>query len=133
MRLHDFGKMAATFVDSETLAAVRVLAREEARDLVAAWAPADLEPRHQQAVAYRVMPDALLFEVERVRVEPAALERPPRQVCAGCGETVNFGRFEPAGHGVLCVPCAAGAAYYADLREDAAAAPRAALEIHAPA
>lgn len=112
LRILDFGKMAATFVDTRSGGAVRVLAREDARTRAAEWAPSGLAPRHQQAVAYRRMPLDALLEVTWVTATAPDRERPPRQVCASCGETVNFGRVERCGEAVLCRPCAGYEAYY---------------------
>ncbi len=56
MRFMDYGKMAATFVNLETGRAVRVVAREEAREKAKEYFP-EIENKYQcQLEAYKVMP-----------------------------------------------------------------------------
>ncbi|HEU5395293.1 MAG TPA: FmdE family protein, partial [Candidatus Methylomirabilis sp.] len=89
----DYGKMAATFAMVTTGEAVRVVALDEARDLVGAYAPGVAAPREAQIAAYRVMPEADLLRIEPVTVEPGWLDRRRVRVpCQLCGEGVNYGR-----------------------------------------
>lgn len=108
----DYGKMAATFVDVARAAAVRVVARDDARALVAGWAPAESDPRRAQIAAYRVMPEASLLRCEPVSIVPGWLDRPRVRVpCEDCGEAVNYRRETVVNARVLCRPCA-GEGYY---------------------
>ncbi len=87
----DYGKMAATFVNVATEAAVRVAAREEARQLAVEWAPGEADLRRAQTAAYRVMPEAALFRLDAVVVHPAWLDRRRvRVLCERCGEGINY-------------------------------------------
>jgi len=53
----DYGIMAVTFVNLETKKAVRITAREEARELSKCYHP-EIEGKYQQQLeAYRVMPE----------------------------------------------------------------------------
>ena len=97
LRIHDYGTVAETFLDTRSGQAVRVLAREPAREEAPQWGPAGLTSYRQQAIAYRRMPDEALFEIRAVRMEPPDRSRPPRQACDACGETVNFGRYVSEG------------------------------------
>lgn len=109
----DHGKMAATFVDAATGAAVRVSARDDARELTGPWAPGEADPRRAQMAAYRVMPEPLLLRLEPVRVRPGWLDRRRvRVACAACGEGINYEREIVRGDAVLCRACA-GERYYA--------------------
>jgi formylmethanofuran dehydrogenase subunit E len=109
----DYGKMAATFVDVTSGAAVRVAAREDARERAAAWAPREPDRRQAQIAAYRVMPERLLLDVQRVAIVPGWLDRRRvRVACAVCGEGVNYEREVRCGAAVLCRACA-GDRYYA--------------------
>jgi molybdopterin-guanine dinucleotide biosynthesis protein MobB len=63
LHLDERGRLAARFLDRNTGREVRVAAREESKALAALWAPAGLTRRHAQAIAYRLMPDDLLFEL----------------------------------------------------------------------
>lgn len=108
----DHGKMAATFVDAVTGTAVRVVARDDARAVAAAAAPAGADPRQVQITAYRTMPEDRLLRVERVVVDPGRLHRRRvRVACGQCGEGVNYEREVRAAGRVLCRACA-GDTYY---------------------
>lgn len=108
----DYGKMAATFADAVTGAAVRVVARDDARERAAAWAPGESDPRRAQAAAYRVMPEELLLRLQPVAVHPGWLDRRRvRAACEGCGEGVNYERGVRVRGRLLCRPCS-GDSYY---------------------
>jgi len=109
----DYGKMAATFVNAVTGQAVRVVARDDARDRAGVYAPTAADPRQAQIEAYRVMPEAALLRLQPVVIRPGWLDRPRVRVpCQLCGEGVNYG-LEVVSEGLtLCRPCHAGA-YYA--------------------
>jgi formylmethanofuran dehydrogenase subunit E len=112
----DYGKVAATFYNTETNEAVRVVALEESRELADARHPEIESKKERQFRAYREAGDEELFKVERVAVEYGEMDMPGRPRsrvrCARCGEGVNDGR-EVAGPGgsVLCRPCASGGYY----------------------
>ncbi len=109
----DYGKMAATFVNMATGEAVRVVARDDARERAGAYAPGIAEPRKAQIAAYRVMPEAELLSLQPVVIQPGWLDRPRVRVsCQLCGEGVNYG-LEIVSNGLtLCRPCSGGG-YYA--------------------
>lgn len=115
LRWVDFGVMAATFVNLETKAAVRVTAREEARELADSYCPEIVEKNRRQLEAYRIMPEAELFSVQPVRVDIPAADlpgKPLRRVCcAACGDWVQDCREVEQGDRTLCRACA-GARYY---------------------
>lgn len=129
LRILDLGKMAATFLDTETGTALRIVAREDSRAHAAEWAPSGLEPRHEQATAYRTMPADALFEIRPVLMDTLPRERPPRQVCQRCDETVNFGRVVQRDGHTLCLPCATGQTYYQTLVPQSASTVLDAMEI----
>ncbi|MDZ7640893.1 MAG: FmdE family protein [Desulfurivibrio sp.] len=112
----DYGIMAATFVNLKDERAVRVTAREEARELATRYFPEIQAKNKQQLEAYRVMPEEELFKIQRVRVEvpPEDLPgKPLRRVqCSKCGDWVQDCR-EVTGEGgqTLCRPCAHGRYY----------------------
>jgi formylmethanofuran dehydrogenase subunit E len=111
----DYGKMAATFVNVASGAAVRVAARDSSRALATEWAPGESDPRQAQVVAYRVMPEADLLSIEPVVVDPGWLDRRRvRVACEGCGEGINYEREVRAGGRTLCRACS-GQSYYAPL------------------
>ena len=115
LKLLDYGKLAATFLDLQTAEAYRVAAREESRELARVYAPGASGSHAAQVQAYQVMPDQELFSVQRVQIKLPELDRPgppARRVrCEACGEGVNDGREIVLGGRILCRPCASGACY----------------------
>ncbi len=109
----DYGKTAATFVDTVTREAVRVVARDDARELAGSVTPWGRDARRAQTAAYRTLPEDRLLRLERVTVDPGWLDRRRVRIfCAQCGEGVNYEREVRAGGRVLCRACA-GESYYA--------------------
>jgi formylmethanofuran dehydrogenase subunit E len=124
MKFMDYGKMAATFVNLKKqtpgsegeYAAVRVLAKEESRQLAKAYFP-NIENRYEaQLEAYKVMPEHELFEVSEVivKIRPEDMPGRPsgRVTCAVCGEYVQDSREVTHGDINLCRPCSTEAGYY---------------------
>jgi formylmethanofuran dehydrogenase subunit E len=121
LKLRDWGKMAATFVDlNATLGedgykGLRVVALETSKARAKELYP-ELEKNAQQMKAYRELPDAELFAEQWVRVPLPASEFPgykgARVACARCGEGVNFDRFIERDGKRLCLACAGGEGVY---------------------
>ncbi|HKT11523.1 MAG TPA: FmdE family protein [Terriglobia bacterium] len=111
----DYGKVAATFVDLESGQAFRVVARDDAREKARTFGGNPGDPHRQQLEAYKVLDDAELFTVQRVRVKlrPEDLPGRPRSrvACEQCGEGVNDGRESRVNGRILCRNCA-GETYY---------------------
>lgn len=119
LKYFDYGKVAATFLHTETREAVRVVALDESRALADARYPHIENRKERQFRAYREAEDVELFKVERVRVEYGEMDAPGRPrarvTCARCGEGVNDGRELAGANGTfLCRPCALGG-YYENL------------------
>src|SRR5919199_6432876 len=116
LKYQDYGKVAATFLNTETGEAVRVVALEESRALADARYPEIESKKERQFRAYREATDEELFKVERVVVEYGEMDAPGRPrsrvICERCGEGVNDGREVRSADGlVLCRPCASGGYY----------------------
>ena len=115
LKLRDWGKMAATFVDldaklgGDEYKGVRVVALESSKQRAKDLYP-DLDKNAQQMRAYREMPDDELFSTDWVRVALPPSEFPgyrgERVVCANCGEGINFDRFVERDGQRLCIACA---------------------------
>lgn len=115
LKLRDWGKMAATFVDlaaklePEMYKGLRVVALESSKARAQELYP-ELPKNEQQMRSYRELPDAELFSEQWVRVPLPANEFPgfkgERVVCARCGEGVNFDRFVERAGERLCLACA---------------------------
>jgi formylmethanofuran dehydrogenase subunit E len=116
LKFMDYGKVAATFLNTSTGEAVRVLALDEARALADERYPSIEKRGERQFRAYREAKDEELFKVWRVSVVLSEMDRPgrprSRQRCARCQEGINDGREERgANQEVLCRPCAFGGYY----------------------
>jgi formylmethanofuran dehydrogenase subunit E len=115
LKLRDWGKMAATFVDlnrslgDDTYKGLRIVALESSKARAKELYPG-IEKNAQQMKAYREMPDDELFAVQWVSVPLPPSEFPgfkgQRAVCALCGEGINFDRFVERDGEPLCLACA---------------------------
>jgi formylmethanofuran dehydrogenase subunit E len=124
LKLRDWGKMAATFVDLSApvgeaeYKGLRVVAKESSKARAAELHP-ELPKNEQQMAAYRELPDDDLFAEQWVRVPLPPSEFPgykgARVACARCGEGVNFDRFVERDGQQLCLGCAADEVYYKPL------------------
>ena len=115
LRHMDYGKCACAFVDRITGRAVRIVAREDARDRVKEYVPDHLSKTEAQREAYRCMPDEVLFCIQEVEISipPHDLPGPPvsRLLCDQCGEGINDRREVLQNGRVLCRSCAKGGYY----------------------
>lgn len=126
LKVLDYGKMAATFVNMKTGKAVRINATAESRRRAE-----ELEekligtPGVENAFCEALlrMSEEELFRVREVSVhlKPQDLPGEPLDVviCEECGETVLDMREVEKGGRLLCRTCADGAAYYAPMSASA--------------
>lgn len=116
LKFRDWGKVAATFVDTAGGKAIRVAAKESSKALARSMHPELTDKNRQQMLAYREMRDDDLFDLQWVKVELPPEEFPgykgERVVCEKCGEGINFRREVRRDGKVLCRACA-GESYYA--------------------
>lgn len=115
MRIEDYGKVAATFVDTQRGEAVRVWPHPEARQRAAVYAPNAANRWQAMLIGYQNMPMSELLLMRPVAlVQPLAaiISRAGRRVvCASCGEEIlNEREVNHAGR-PLCRSCA-GDSYY---------------------
>ncbi|MCL4536440.1 MAG: FmdE family protein [Nitrospirae bacterium] len=115
MKFMDYGKMAATFVNLKIGKAVRIIAKEEARDKAKEYFP-DIQDKYKaQLEAYKIMSDDELFDIMDVKVEIKPEDMPGRPLrrvqCDICGEYVQDMREVLRNGRVLCKPCADGGYY----------------------
>lgn len=112
----DYGKVAATFLNTETNKAVRVVARESSRALADERFSTITNKRQRQFRAYSEATDEELFASEFVALELNEMDAPgsprSRVLCTVCGEGVNDGRevILPDGSAV-CRACDRGTYY----------------------
>lgn len=115
LRLMDFGKVAATFVDTCTEQAIRIYPDLDIRDR-AGWLMPEARSRwHAQLAAYQVMPDETMFQIQYVSLSlslKTLISRPGIRVnCAICSEEIINER-EIICHGVPVCRACAGESYY---------------------
>lgn len=115
LKFRDFGKLAATFLNTETDEAVRVVALESSRELAKQLFDQLPTKKERQMAAYKTLPEEELFSWRRVRVNLSEADRPghplARVMCDKCGEGVNDHREVARGGLTLCRACA-GEGYY---------------------
>lgn len=118
LRVLDFGKMAATLVDTQTGKAVRVVPHQESRQLASVHAPAARSRWHAYLEAYQIIPDELLMAAREVSLTQSIAEilsRPTaRAECDVCGEEIINQREIKQDGRILCLACA-GNSYYCEL------------------
>lgn len=116
LRIEDYGKIAATFVDVADERALRVAPRRDVRQRAYAYAPGETRHYFAQLRGYQVMPDEELVTIEAVQlVKPIRqiVSRPGVRVnCAGCGEEIINEREIVTDGQPFCYTCAQGG-YYA--------------------
>lgn len=92
LRVEDYGKIAATFVDTQTGRAVRVAPRLDVRERAYAYVPDEKRHYFAQLRGYQIMPDDELLTVQEVELTTpveAIVSRPGVRVnCAVCGEEI---------------------------------------------
>jgi formylmethanofuran dehydrogenase subunit E len=115
MRLIDYGKVAATFVDTQTGQAVRISPSPAARELARSYAPDAKSRWHAYLAAYQVMPDHELL-VERpvtlsIDLKAIISRSGVRAACEQCGEEIINAREVRREGRVLCQSCAGGGYY----------------------
>ncbi|RTR30681.1 FmdE family protein [Deinococcus radiophilus] len=122
LRLMDYGRVAATFVDTRTGRALRVWPRTDLRERVRAQKPPDQKRYQAYLDAYRHWSDAELLRAAEVELDfdLAALisQAGAREVCSHCGEEVLNERWSVRQGRVLCPACLGGAYYRPTSRQD---------------
>lgn len=115
LRVEDFGKTAATFVDTHTERAVRIAPRLDVRELAKQYAPEARNRWETQLLGYQRMPDEDLLNFKwvtlRVPVSVLVGRAGIRVSCDSCGEEIINQREVIWESKILCRACA-GQAYY---------------------
>ncbi|MGH2460546.1 MAG: FmdE family protein, partial [Chloroflexota bacterium] len=115
LRVEDYGKVAATFVDTQTGRAIRIAPNPGAREAAPAYAPEAEDRWHAQLLGYQRMPDDALLVWRPVTLTTplqAIIGEPGlRAICQGCGEEIMNGREISRQGIVLCRACV-GPTYY---------------------
>lgn len=115
LRVEDYGKLAATCIDTHSGTAWRILPRPDARAQAAHYAP-HIAPHWQQHLyAYQHMPNELLLLAQRVSlttpIEQIISSKRHKARCEQCHEEINNQREVLHAGRILCRSCA-GNSYY---------------------
>lgn len=115
LRVLDFGKVAATFIDTFTGRAVRVLPGPRSRKLARTYAPEATSRWEAYLLGYQRIPDEELLVVQdvvlAVSLEKLLSKDGYRMTCQICGEEIINEREVIREGSVLCRACA-GERYY---------------------
>ena len=115
LRIEDYGKVAATFVDTLTAQAVRIVPRAQARELARACAPEARSRWEAQLLGYQRMPAEELLSAQAVQlctpIEHIISRAGKKAICTRCGEEIMNEREVVRDGQVLCKSCA-GTGYY---------------------
>lgn len=120
LRVEDYGKVAAVFVDVNTGRAIRVAPVLDIRQRAYAYAPNETRHYFAQMQAYQIMPDKEMFtiiEVELVTCIEDIVSRPGVRVeCDVCGEEIMNEREVIQNGLTLCSACAGNSYYHTPMR-----------------
>jgi formylmethanofuran dehydrogenase subunit E len=115
LRLEDYGKIAATFVNTQTTQAVRVSPTLDIRERANEYAPEEIRHYFAQMKAYQIMTDEVML-----RVQDVILSTPIAQIishsgkrvnCERCGEEIVNERYVIVEEKCCCISCAEGGYY----------------------
>ena len=116
MRVEDYGKVAATFVDMETARAIRIAPSPGARERAVVYAPEAHNRWEAMLLGYQRMAPTDIFVWQPVILTTpvaAIISRAgQRAVCAHCGEEILNEREVVIGGLTLCRHCACGGYYH---------------------
>jgi formylmethanofuran dehydrogenase subunit E len=133
LRVADYGKIAATFVDVKTGTAVRVAPQLDIREKALAYAPEEKKHYFAQLVGYQRMPQQALLTIQLVQlttpIEEIVSRAGVRVNCAICGEEIMNEREIWRGNEPLCWACSQPA-YYAVSQIVLPSAPLALVPVH---
>jgi formylmethanofuran dehydrogenase subunit E len=115
LRVEDYGKPAAVFVDVETRRAFRLAPALDIRQRTCAGIEDETLRYQAQLQAYQIMSDGKMFNVAEVRLLASVesiISRPGLRVkCDLCGEEIMNEREVLRNGMTLCLPCS-GKSYY---------------------
>jgi len=115
LRIVDFGKVAATFIDTYTEEAIRIAPNRQSRSLAFDYAPKARNDWEAMLLGYQLIPADNLFIIQRVQfINSLAdlISKPTKKSeCKICGEEIINGREVTRDGLTLCRACA-GECYY---------------------
>lgn len=115
LRVEDYGKVAATFVNTKTNLSVRIIPALDVRERAHFYAPDEKRHYFAQLQAYQIMPDEELMTVQEVTLNPPIHEiisySGARVNCEHCGEEIMNERQVILEGKPYCRFCAKGGYY----------------------
>lgn len=115
MRIEDYGKVASSFIDTQTGKALRLIPLPDSRREAAANAPEANGDWQAQLLGYQRIPAEALFTVQGIElvtpVEKVVSRPGAKAICEACGEEINNERELILEGRVVCRACA-GHSYY---------------------
>ncbi|PJF43897.1 MAG: formylmethanofuran dehydrogenase [Phototrophicales bacterium] len=115
MRLIDYGKVAATFVDTKMNSAFRIWPNPDARYIAEQYVPNEKSRWHKMLVAYQIIPTELLLCWKPVTLNLSMKQlignAGKRVNCSLCGEEIINQREVLRDGMYLCASCADGGYY----------------------
>lgn len=115
LRVEDFGKAAATFIDTETVRALRIAPRGDIREIAWSYAPDEELSYNAMLLGYQRMPADKLFTIRPVQLNSSLEEiisQPGLRACCDiCKEEIINERELHRNGLTLCRACAGGAYY----------------------
>ncbi len=110
LRVNDYGKAAAAFVDVKTERAIRLAPLLDIRQRASTYLPDEERHYIAQLEGYQIMPDEEMFQVQEVILNPplaVLLSKPNMRVnCEYCAEEIMNEREVVINDITLCLACA---------------------------
>jgi formylmethanofuran dehydrogenase subunit E len=115
LRVEDYGKVAATFIDVKFHHAVRIFPKPDIRSRAWEYAPHETCAYDAQLLGYQIMPNEELLSTQDIslnfNLENLISVGGVRTICDNCGEEIINHREVINPFGVFCKTCA-GESYY---------------------
>lgn len=116
LRIEDYGKIAATFIDVKTEQTLRITPKLDSRQRALTYAPTESRRYFAQLQAYQSMPDDELLNIQpvclRVPIQHIVSRAGVRINCERCGEEIINEREVNINGQSLCRACASGGYYH---------------------
>jgi formylmethanofuran dehydrogenase subunit E len=115
LRMEDYGKTAATFIDTLSEQAIRIAPQNNIRELACEYAPSARNKWEAQLIGYQHVPDELLLRWQSmeltVPLKQILGQAGKRAACEICGEEIINQREVICEGTVMCKSCA-GESYF---------------------